>query len=839
MFQRIRKILAITILLYFGCAINTSAQTIALWLFDEQIGIYPSCVLSDAGPNDYPMVIGQGGQIVCGKFGNALEPIEQPKIKYPLEDNPKFGLMPMPVPKGRTVEPMTFMNANFCGLMTSGENHLRKEVLFVNPTHTNLNLGDFDWTVEFWYMPTRITHEDGVVFEIGQGPRGENDKITQLFLNSDRKSFSLVNEPSNTKLYIPTNPEILKPTSQDWHHLAFVYSAKENQLYHYVDGKKQSLPEKCHLKALKYEAEAYFTLGRDGLWNRPLPGRIDEIRFSLGQIYQKYFTLPGSFSPDANRALVKLKANLPLLFDRVKSKDDVINLDDRKYLFIDDAIVAEMENVTFNVNPPQVTECVIDGIEGPFRKHVSVIEDKDGLIRMYYGGSDDYLEVRTSGDGIHWKIPDLGRGEFKGRSNIAIPEPTAMGNVFIDPTAPLQERWKYVSGFQDRGVFVYTSPDGWSFKRHKTAILPFRSGSQSNVFYDEQRESFMGYHRSDFGRTPASETQREFVLIEVKDIMKPTIFKPISQQETWEAARTKRLRQPQPWYLDNGPLTPGGFGIEFPTVFSSDDNLDPVGCDIYVPKAIKYPWAADSYLAFPLLYFHYEGDGPISRQILMHPDRKRGSGPIETQLSVSRDGLNWKRFPRPGYIGIGKYGNHDIHQVYTAHGLVKRDNEIWQYFFGETRYHSSWLKNGEYVRAVYRTVQRLDGFVSADSPYEKEGIIITKPLKFKGNRLFLNIDTDATGYAQVGFLDENGKPIKGYTVDDCVYINGDFIETEVEWLQNRKEIPVLGKMDEVEMIVKLQQIQTIKDLSKLEGKIVQVMFRMRGCKLYAMQFLRK
>jgi len=57
------------------------AETVALWLFDEQIGIYPSCVLSDASPNNFPLVLGSGGQIVKGKFGGSLAPTEQPKIE--------------------------------------------------------------------------------------------------------------------------------------------------------------------------------------------------------------------------------------------------------------------------------------------------------------------------------------------------------------------------------------------------------------------------------------------------------------------------------------------------------------------------------------------------------------------------------------------------------------------------------------------------------------------------------------------------------------------------------------------------------------------------------------
>ena len=73
-------------------------------------------------------------------------------------------------------------------------------------------------------------------------------------------------------------------------------------------------------------------------------------------------------------------------------------------------------------------------------------------------------------------------------------------------------------------------------------------------------------------------------------------------------------------------------------------------------------------------------------------------------------------------MGIGKFDNHDIHQSYFAHGLVRRNDEIWQYCFSETRYHSTWQDDDEVVKAVYRFVQRLDGFVSIDTPYDREGM---------------------------------------------------------------------------------------------------------------------
>lgn len=832
---------------FFVLANHASPQTVALWLFDEATGIYPSSILSDAGPNDYPLALGRGGQVVAGKFGNALEPAEYPDSKAAIErlkqtsaslgqdEGGIFGYQMLPIPPGRTVAPLSWHNANFCAFMPGGERHLRNEAGFAHATKTGLNLGAFDWTVEFWFMPTRQSNETGVVFEIGQGPRGENDFVTRLVLNADQKSFTLYNQPSGTNIVIPSDANALNPASKKWQHLAFVYSAKDQQLAHFVNGKKQRLPEKCQLKTLGFGEEDYFSIGRDGSWQHPLPGRIDELRFSLGQIYHKNFTPPNSFVEPQPK--ITLKAGPPLLF-----ADREINvpvpLHDRKYLFIDDAIVEKMENITFTVNPPKVMECVIDSIDGPFRKHVSIIEDEDGLIRMYYGGPNDWLEVRTSRDGVHWDIPDL-VPEYKGRKNYAITEPTAMGNVFIDPNAPPDARWKFVSDFHRRGIFLYSSPDGWSFRRHKTAILPARSGSQSNVFYDDQRQLYVGYHRSDLGATPSGKSLRRFNMTETREITQPVPFKPLSLQEELDLAKRKPLREPHPHYLDNGPLAPSGFGDEYPIVFAHDESIDPLATDIYVPKAHKYPWAHDTYLAFPLMYFHYEDDGPITRQILFHPDRRLGSGTVETQLAVSRDGIHWKRYPRPAYVGIGKYGDHYLPQIYMAHGLVRRGDEIWQYFFGDTRYHSSWLKDDEYVRAVYRTVQRLDGFVSADTPYDKEGVIITKPLKFKGNRLLLNIDTGAAGYAQVGFLDENGQPIKKFSVDDCVYINGNFIGTEVEWITNQDVLPDIHSMDEEELFAEAKKLQFNKDVSELEGKTVQVVFRMRGAKLFSLQFVQR
>ena len=804
--KRTLVLLFLTTLL-FGAA---HAQTVALWTFDEPQGLYPSCALDDISGHDYPMVLGPGGQILPGRFGNALEPVTQPPVKLPAFGPVLFGLAPPTLPAGRSIEPLTWKNAQFCALMTSGENHLRKEVSFVNATRSRLNLGAFDWTVEFWYLPTRPVVEEGVVFELGTGPRGENGEVTRLAIEKGGRAFVFINGTRGVRLAVPTRTPVFDPATAEWHHLAFVYSAGDSALRHFVDGVEQPASDKALIHALPEGEEAYFSVGRDGLWKHPLPGRIDELRISEGRLYRSSFSPPGSFAP--RPSTVAFRPGPPLLFAEGSAPQAQLELMSRKYLFLDAAIAQTFEAISFRAHPPRLAERVIDAISGPFRKHLTVVEDENGLLRMYFPAQNDFLAVLTSKDGLHWEKPELG-GEGPDRQNVVIAEPAGTGAVFIDPNDGPEARWKYISGYEGRGIYLYSSPDGWHFKRIPTAVLPFRSGSQSNIFYDDQRQLYVSYHRSDFPRTASGKTQREFVRTETRSLMPPWPFTPLTQADVEKVAAGKRLNPLIPWYLDNGPLTPGGFGVEYPIAFAPNDTMDPPGTDIYVPKALKYPWAPDAYVAFPLVYFHYEGEQPAARRTLGDEQRGLGSGPLETQLAVSRDGIHWKRFPRPAYVGIGEHAGDRINQAYMAQGMVRRGSEIWQYYFGEEAYHSSWQKNTK--RAVYRVVQRLDGFVSADTPYDREGTIVTKPLVFEGNRLTLNIDTGAAGYARVGLLDVTGRPIPGFTLDECVYINGNFTAADVEWLDKGK------------------------DLGALQGKPIQVVLRMRGSSLYAMQFTKR
>jgi hypothetical protein len=823
------------VLLVFQPSVNAESETIALWGFDETLGMYASHTMDTVDGLNAPLILGLGGKLVPGRFGNALSVEDQRSIEEPLrrmeegfrrmtgqegpldlsrlpEEATLYGLVPVERAENRTVAPLSWETAHFSALMAGGENHLRKEVLFVNPTTSDLNLGDFDWTVEFWYQPRERGEDTGVVLEIGSGPRGENDVVTRLSLNAGGDGFTLVNQPSGTELAIPSDPEVLSSESGEWVHLAFVYDARSDQLAHYINGSVQEAPEKARLETLPEGEESYFSVGRDGLWGHPLPGAVDELRLSRGRVYDADFTPPGSLAPIYPEP--ELVVGPPPLFGLGAESHAIVPLGGRKHLFIDDAFVADRVNITWVPNPPRKAERVMEGLMPPFRKHLTFVEDEDGRIRMFNGLADDYLGVRISDDGVNFEIPDTGI-HHRGHVNIVIPESVGMGSPFIDPSGPPEHRWKYISGYDSRGTYLYTSPDGWNWKRIKTAALSFRSGSQTSFFYDDQRQRYVAYMRTGFRHSAGGATQREFVLTTAQNPYRPWPFTPLSMEEVWKIAETSRLRHIQPWWLDNGPLTPGDFGIEYPSVFYPIDGWDPEGSGVYVPKAHKYPWAPDTYLAFPVMYFHYEKeDGPPQRHALMDPERLLGSGTVETQLAVSRDGERWNRLPRPAYVGLGDHAEREIHQAYMAEGMIRRGNEIWQYYFGTEIYHSTYVKE-DGSASVFRLIQDFDRFVAAESPYDRYGFLTTKPFTFEGNRLAVNIDTDSVGYAQIGFIDEEGRPIPGFNLDDCVYLNGDFFEKDVEWLHGGY------------------------DVSALQGQTVQLVFRMRGSRLYGMQFLTK
>ena len=108
----------------------------------------------------------------------------------------------------------------------------------------------------------------------------------------------------------------------------------------------------------------------------------------------------------------------------------------------------------------------------------------------------------------------------------------------------------------------------------------------------------------------------------------------------------------------------------------------------------------------------------------------------------------------------------------TATGVVSTgDDEISLYVLRHYMFPTIHLE---------RLVLRTDGFVSLNAGY-REGVVVTKPLTFKGSNLVLNFATSAAGSIRIEIQDEAGRALPGFALEESPIVWGDEIEHTVRW----------------------------------------------------------
>ena len=504
---------------------------------------------------------------------------------------------------------------------------------------------------------------------------------------------------------------------------------------------------------------------------------------------------------------------------REYTPDPPVDVGNRKQLFVDDRWFRVKRGVRLTVNPPQKRE--VDWPPGGpdegrgVHAYLNVVE-ADGRYRMWYDSRPAaapskklMMRYAHSEDGIHWRKPDLGLFDIPDISPNNVVMPGAYGSVMHDPLAPAEHRYKALcdifpndfwahardtihGGKQPDGTMSYfmalyllTSPDGMRWTRAPTFASPFFHDSQNQLLYDRRLGRYVAYLRWKYPGLPRCVARTEF-----DDPM----------DLPWPFRRNPRAQ-----------VGPGGtlerIGDEFDTVLVTEPGtIDPPETDIYCPCVTQYPWADDSYyFSFMPVYRHYpEGDTQDTAQAGADGrGRVSNDGPIDARLATSADGIHWGRPDYRAYLRLGL--DWDSGCVYLAPGMHRNGDEIRQYYVGFPATHGH-NTGGRIGMAVHR----LDGFVSADAEYAG-GAFTTPHLRFEGQRLTLNIDCSALGFAAVEIRDEQNQPIPGYELGACHPIDRNHLEAEVAWGDGRNVGP-------------------------LARRTVALHVQLRDCKLYAFQF---
>ena len=446
-----------------------------------------------------------------------------------------------------------------------------------------------------------------------------------------------------------------------------------------------------------------------------------------------------------------------------------IEIGSRRELFVDDGLIEQSRGCRRQLNRPERREIVFRtdaAWEGNGSAYQSIVRDGDQWLMYYRGGhhpaslayetdprSWETLCVATSHDGIHWTRPDLGKIDFQGsqKNNLILdasmvasiggsPAHTA---VFRDenPECPPGERFKIVIlGTKPKGLYLLVSGDGFDFrlKHDRPFTTQGAFDSQNLMFWDSKSAVYREYHRSFQGG--------------VRGIM--------------TAASKDPSKFPDPQWL------------EYPSAAQHA---------LYTNQVQPYHRAPHILLGFPMRYVDHGITPAIerlpnreARQYRMSKSRRYGTAVTDALFMSSRDGVHFELWdeafirPGPSRDDTWVYGDNFVFwgMTETPSPLSKAPPELSLYAT-----EGYWEGTATSVR---RYTSRLDGFVSMTAPFEG-GELLTKPLKFSGRQLKLNVSTSAAGAIRVGLEDVDGKPLRGYAMEDCDPVIGDGIEETVSW----------------------------------------------------------
>jgi hypothetical protein len=195
---------------------------------------------------------------------------------------------------------------------------------------------------------------------------------------------------------------------------------------------------------------------------------------------------------------------------------NVIDIGNRKQLFVDETFIASSRNIDLTMNPPVKTGEVLIKADQPWEQKENAVFElygsvlKEGnKVRVWYdlfhapGGESSACEsfvcYAESDDGRHFQKPALGLHEVNGSkaNNVVLSDATGGCAVWIDPKAPAEHRYKTQAKTYPKGnLSMYSSPDGlrWKFFDDINSG-PGGRDTQTIVFWDESIQRYVMYTR--------------------------------------------------------------------------------------------------------------------------------------------------------------------------------------------------------------------------------------------------------------------------------------------------------------------------------------------------------
>ena len=453
--------------------------------------------------------------------------------------------------------------------------------------------------------------------------------------------------------------------------------------------------------------------------------------------------------------------------------DGAIQVDSTKQLFLDDELIASIENVKRQIHQVKKHEAnpVLWPSE-PWEGHTaviygSVLRDGDKYRMWYHGGAG--VSYAESDDGIRWTKPPMDfvkldgqptntmirRGAGEGEPN-AIPyfyeifgvhkderetDPSMrykMGFLSLDRQYKGPQGKRFHGG-QRRGLGVAASEDGIHWRLVDNWATEAICDGATHWLFDTAANKFILYGRTKY---TAPGLLDAWLTGSSLDGWVKRYF--------WGRA-VARVESPD---FVNWNITEPAEG---PVVMMSDTEDKP-GTEVY--SMLVFPY--ESVYIGLVQAFHNR------------PDECH----LDIQLAVSRDSVKFTRVgDRAAFLPCGPVGSWDRFNNSLANNPpIAAGDQLRIYYGGRTYRHSPYQGNDKGMPGGgigFATIPR-DRFVSLSASFDG-GVVTTKPLVFQGKTLHLNA-ASRFGEIQVELLGAEGE-----TVAKSTPIREDSLDIPVQW----------------------------------------------------------
>ena len=465
--------------------------------------------------------------------------------------------------------------------------------------------------------------------------------------------------------------------------------------------------------------------------------------------------------------------------NKLPDRTEVIDIGSRVEIFIDHFLIDTLNNTSLRLHEPIDKGSVLKfdkPWEGPFSGYCTVIKDGD-LFRLYYRGlptagkdgrTDESTCYAESNDGINWAKPNLNIHEINGTSDnniLLLNEVPVTHNFspFLDSRKDITPKHKYkaLGGLEKTGLILYVSEDGihWTNLQKEPVIGPRENDfdSQKVAFWSEEEQLYVCYFRAWVRydkryRSVARATSKDFI--------------------HWT----------EPVLMNFGDTPPE---------------------QLYTNQTSPYFRAPHIYVSVAARFMKNRQVISEEEAKVLNVNPKYFNDCSDAVLMTTRGGNTYDRtfmesFIRPG-IGLQNWVSRSN---YPALNIVQTAHDEMSIYV-----------NQDYAQPtahLHRYALRLDGFASVSAPY-RGGEMTTKPIRFSGDKLYINFSTSAAGYVKVEILDLANNKMEGFELENSVEIIGNEIAKAVAWKGN-------------------------PELNELNGKAVKLRFVMKDADLYSFSF---